>query len=62
MWPLLSLVGGDRPHPHHSEGPETYLLGGSAGVRERPGPVACCVPDLQEKCVVWAVNRLGPST
>lgn len=60
MWALLTFVGGECPHLSCSHGAETYLHGESAGVREQPGPVACCGPDLQEKCVVYAVNQLGP--
>lgn len=58
MWALLNFEGGDGPHLSCSHGAETYLRGESAGVREQPGPVACCVPDLQEKCVVDVVNQL----
>lgn len=62
MWPLLGFVGEDGPIVHCSHGVETYLPGGSAGAREQPSPVACCVPDLQEKCVGCEMNQLPPGT
>lgn len=62
MWALLSFMGGDGPHLSCNHGAETYLHGESIGVRQQPGPVACCVPNLQEKCVVYVVNQPRPYT
>lgn len=62
MWAQLSFVGGDGLHPSCSHGTEAYLHGESAGVRQPLGPGACCVPDLQEKYVVYVVNQLGSCT